>query len=116
MPVSCPAAVRGIVTPADRQAAQVSPEQSKAPGPSAPQRYGLPRWARAKATARDGREPEAGRPPGDSGAATTGRSPVTGLRSVVACGAASEARTVITTRTASPPPGAGRRGAGGTIT
>ena len=32
---AAPAAVRGIVTPADRQAAQVSPEQSNPPGPSA---------------------------------------------------------------------------------
>ena len=37
-PASWPAAVRGMVTPAARQAAQVSPEQSNAAGPSAPQR------------------------------------------------------------------------------
>ena len=53
--MSWPAAVGGMGIPAARQAAQVSPEQSKAWGPSAPQRYGLPRWARAKATARPAR-------------------------------------------------------------
>ena len=46
-----PAVVRGMVTPAARHSADVNPEQRKATGPSAPHRYGLPSWRRAKATA-----------------------------------------------------------------
>ena len=36
----------------------------------------MPRWATAKVTARAGREPEAGRAPGRSGAAIAGRAPL----------------------------------------
>ena len=107
---SWPAAVRGIVTPAARQAAQVSPEQSKAWGPWAPQRYGLPRWARAKATARAARAPSpaAGARPGRPMAGSSASPPATRPRTVRAWGAARVARTVTTTSTATPP-SSGRR-------
>src|SRR4029450_5259038 len=60
--------------------------------------------------------PEASREPGGAGAASAGRSPVIRLRSAVARGAAGAAGPAPTPRTASPPPGAERRGAGGAIT
>ena len=47
----CSCEVRGIGRPAAAQACEVSPEQSYEPGPVAPQTYGLPIWALAKATA-----------------------------------------------------------------
>ncbi len=47
----CSCEVRGIGRFAASHACEVSPEQSYERGPSAPQTYGLPIWAVAKATA-----------------------------------------------------------------